>query len=207
MRQIRNITYGLLTVLALGLVGMATAPHASAAPLPVSTVSEARTCPTPDPCSGGPSLVGSLLGTVGSLLGSTGVTGSGTPCSTPCGPVTAPPTPPPAPTCPVAPTCPTPPMPTEPDMCDDAAKESTSDVLPAMPAEAVAPAQVDTIEIAADEEIPSITDEATTEVATEAVVSSVVVTQEAGTSTGAAVESVTGLVPGLLDGLPTTGLL
>ena len=95
-------------------------------------------------------------------------------------------------------------------MCDDAAKAPASGVLPAVPAEDVATAQEHPDEIVVTEEI-SIADESATGETAEAVApsaaSGTAVTQDAGASTGAAVvESATGLVPGLLGGLPSTGL-
>lgn len=92
-------------------------------------------------------------------------------------------------------------------MCDDAAKAPTSAVLPAMPAEDVAPAQESVNEIAAADEISSSTGEATAEGTTDVATPSAAVTQDAGTSTGAAVEPATGLVPEVLGGLLSTGLL
>lgn len=97
-------------------------------------------------------------------------------------------------------------MPTEPDMCDDAAKAPTSAVLPA---EDVVPVQENVNEIAPDEELSPATDEATEgtgKAVAPTAASSAAVTQDAGTSTGAAVESATGVVPALLGGLPSTGL-
>ena len=94
-------------------------------------------------------------------------------------------------------------MPTEPEMCDDAAKAPIS---AAMPAEDAAPAQDNVNEIAADEEISSSTGEATAEGTTDVAAPSAAVTQDAGTSTGAAVEPAAGLVSELLGGLPSTGL-
>lgn len=94
-------------------------------------------------------------------------------------------------------------------MCDDAAKAPASGVLPAVPAEDVAPAQEGSTEIVVTEEI-SIAGESATGETAEAVApsaSGTAVAQDAGASTGAAVvESATGLVPGLLGGLPSTGL-